>query len=176
MPGDMLYEIWLGLKRFWALRWIIKGPTLAFLAFVVLVIIVFATWSEAEFTAEEKVLVERLTPILDTLVMQQDDLYKLVGNYEPCHGGGPRDLDFTYEEHGDAANVKGIKLEESSDGHQGAKSLYCEAHSDAFVSSIVDLPQDKEELLGQECHLSRPRRRATGGPREARGGHLGYPG
>jgi hypothetical protein len=147
MPGDMLYEIWLGLKRFWALRWIIKGPTLAFLVFVVLVIIVFATWSEAEFTAEEKVLVERLTPILDTLVIQQDDLYKLVGNYEDCQGSGDYYLDFTYKEHGDAANVKGVKLKESSDGYQGAKSLYCEAHSDAFVSSIVELPQDKEELL-----------------------------
>jgi len=39
MPSDMLREVWLGLKRFWALRWIIKGPILAFLAFVVLVII-----------------------------------------------------------------------------------------------------------------------------------------
>ena len=39
MPSDMLREMWLGLKRFWALRWIIKGSILAFLAFVVLVII-----------------------------------------------------------------------------------------------------------------------------------------
>jgi hypothetical protein len=93
------------------------------------------------------VLVEGLTPILDTLVMQQDDLYKLVGNYEPCQGSGDYYLDFTYKEHGDAANIKGIKLEKSSDGHQGAESLYCEAHSDAFVSSMVELPQDKEELL-----------------------------
>jgi hypothetical protein len=35
----MLHEMLLGLKRFWSLRWIIKGPILAFLAFVVLVII-----------------------------------------------------------------------------------------------------------------------------------------
>ena len=32
MPSDMLREMRLGVQRFWALRWLIKGPILAFLA------------------------------------------------------------------------------------------------------------------------------------------------
>ena len=39
MPSDMLREMWLGLKRFWGLRWIIKGPILAVLALGILGVI-----------------------------------------------------------------------------------------------------------------------------------------
>ena len=42
MPRDMLREMWLGLKRFWGLRWFVKGPILAGLAGLIVVVLVFA--------------------------------------------------------------------------------------------------------------------------------------
>lgn len=44
----MFREMWLGLKRFWGLRWLIKVPILAGLGFVILVIVVAIVGGEEE--------------------------------------------------------------------------------------------------------------------------------
>src|SRR3990172_10329605 len=55
MPQDMLREMWLGLKRFWGLRWVIKVPVLlGVVGLVVLVALaVFALQSEGLSEAEQ---------------------------------------------------------------------------------------------------------------------------
>jgi len=59
MPGDMLREMWLGLKRFWALRWIIKGPILPVIAFFVLVMVAGAIGGGEEQKEQEQAAVVR---------------------------------------------------------------------------------------------------------------------
>jgi len=48
MPSDMLREVWLGLKRFWALGGIIKVPILAAIAFLAVAIIAGAVGGDDE--------------------------------------------------------------------------------------------------------------------------------
>ena len=100
---------------------------------------------EAEFTAEEKAILERLEPILDTLVLQQEDLSTLPGHFEPCEGGDPYDLLFGSQ--GDSPDVEHIEVSRSSYDAPIAYSSFCDADSGGYVSSLVALPYDKEHLL-----------------------------
>ena len=99
---------------------------------------------EAEFTAEEKAILERLEPILDTLVLQQEDLSPLPGHFEPCEGGDPYQLQYGSE--GDSPDVEHIQVDRQSYEAPISYSSFCDAESGAYVSSLVALPYDKGHL------------------------------
>jgi len=99
---------------------------------------------EADFTAEEKAMLERLEPLLDTLVLQQEDLSSLPGHFEPCEGGEPYALQ--YGSDGASPDVEDIQVVEPSEA-PASYSDFCDADGRAFVSSIVALPKDKGHLL-----------------------------
>jgi len=51
MPNEMFHEMWLGLQRFWALNWIVKGSIMAgVVAAIVLIAIAAATGGSKEST------------------------------------------------------------------------------------------------------------------------------
>lgn len=60
MPSDMLREIRLGLKRFWGLRWLIKGPILAGLALLIMVIVAAAVGGSS--SQKKETAVQNLSP------------------------------------------------------------------------------------------------------------------
>ena len=91
-------------------------------------------------------MLERLEPVLDTLVLQQEDLSRLPGHYEPCQGGEADSLTFEY-----SGDVESLEIEEVGHGeaYDGPidYSSFCDDDSGAFASSLVALPRDKELLL-----------------------------
>jgi hypothetical protein len=104
-------------------------------------------WPEADFTAEEKTLLDRLSPMLETLVLQEEDLSFLSGYYEACEGGMPYGLRYDYDpESGEVEDVQGI---ESDDRmlDEFDSSAFCNWGGRAFVSSIAVLPDSKETLI-----------------------------
>jgi hypothetical protein len=103
-------------------------------------------WPEAEFTAQEKAMLERLEPILDTLVLHEEDLSSLSGDYEVCEGGEGYSLQYKYRSEGGSVEVEDVRRAERSD-HPLADSLFCDFDSGAGVSSAVELPDSKEHLL-----------------------------
>ena len=88
-------------------------------------------------------MLEALAPVLDTLVLQQEDLSPLPGHFEPCEGGDPYGLQFGSQ--GDSPDVEDIQVVRSYDAPVSYSS-FCDADSGAFVSSTVALPYDKEHL------------------------------
>jgi len=103
-------------------------------------------WPQAEFTAQEEAMLEKLPPILDTLVLHEEDLSSLSGDYEVCGGSGPYGLKFSYRSEGSSVEVEDVEPTEPS-GQPSATSLFCDFGSTAWVSSLVDLPDSKEHLL-----------------------------
>jgi hypothetical protein len=101
--------------------------------------------SEAEFTPEEEAMLERLEPILDTLVLQQEDLSSLPSHFEPCEGGGHYALQ--YGSQGDSPDVEHIDVDRQPYDVPISYSSFCDADSGAYVSSVVALPYDKDHLL-----------------------------
>jgi len=61
---DMLHQMWLGLKNFWGLRWLIKGPILAVLAlFLVAIVAGVAGGGEKKEEKEAGAVVGNTTPV-----------------------------------------------------------------------------------------------------------------
>jgi hypothetical protein len=103
-------------------------------------------WPQAEFTAQEEAMLEKLPPILDTLVLHEEDLSSLSGDYEVCEGGAGYSVQYKYRSEGGSVEVEDVRRAERSD-HPLADSLFCDFGSGAWVSSLVDLPESKEHLL-----------------------------
>lgn len=99
---------------------------------------------EADFTADEEAMLERLEPILDTLVLQQEDLSLLAGHFQPCEGGELYQLQ--YGSDADSPDVEHIHVDREAYEAPIAYSSFCDAGSGAYVSSVVSLPYDKEHL------------------------------
>lgn len=100
--------------------------------------------SEAGFTGEEKAMLERLEPVLDTLVLQPEDLSHLPGHFEPCDVSEPYQLH--YGSSGDSPDVEHIEVDRESYEAPIGYSSFCDADSGAFVYSYVALPYDKDHL------------------------------
>ena len=103
-------------------------------------------WPEAQFTAQEKRMVEVLAPVLDTLVLQQGDLASLSSHFEPCQGGESSGLTFESSGEGQLLEVEDVRRGDPYDGPIDYSS-FCDNDSGAFASSYAALPHDKETLL-----------------------------
>jgi len=91
-------------------------------------------------------MLQRTEPVLDTLVLQQEDLSPLSGHYEPCQGGEADSLTFEYSGEGESLEIEDVGRGEAYDGPIDYSS-FCDDDSGAFASSLVALPRDKELLL-----------------------------
>jgi hypothetical protein len=100
---------------------------------------------EAEFTAEEKAMLEKLEPLLESLVLRQEDLSSLPGHFEPCEGDDPYQL--RYGSDGDSPDVEHIEVDRQSYEAPIGYSSFCDAETGSYVASLVALPYDKEHLL-----------------------------
>lgn len=126
------------------MKWHILALTLIAVVGVAFAAILIAAQQGAEFTAQEKAMLERLEPVLDTLVLHEEDLSSLSGDYEVCEGGEPYSIQYDYERN--SADVEDVRRVESDD-HPTHDSAFCDFDSGAFVSSTVALPESKEHLL-----------------------------
>jgi hypothetical protein len=115
------------------------------------VVIVFVMGSlqgspKDEFTAEEEAIIEALSPLLDTLVLQQEDLSSLAGRYEECDDYGLAGVEFRYRTEDSSVNVEDVLPAEAGLGPV-RDSVFCDYDSGAFISSIVSLPANKEHFV-----------------------------
>jgi hypothetical protein len=127
-------------------KWHILLLTLTALAGVVVAAALLAARQGAEFTAEEKRMLEGLAPILDTLAVQEEDLSSLPGNYEVCEGSGVYVLQYSLRSEDGSSEVEHVTRREADD-HAFAYSALCDYWTGAYVSSIIELPDSKEDLL-----------------------------
>jgi len=92
-------------------------------------------------------MLDRLAPMLDTLVLQEDDLSSLSGHYEACEGSMDYVLDFDYKpEAGEVEDVQSVEPDDSM-LDESDPSLFCNWDERTFVSSIAVLPDGKETLI-----------------------------
>ena len=128
------------------MKWHILALTLIAVVGVVFAAALVAWRGGAEFTAQEEAMLEKLPPILDTLVLHEEDLSSLSGDYEVCGGSGPYGLNYGYRSQDGSAEVEEVEAVEASGSPYGS-SLFCDFESGAFVSSLVELPETKDLLL-----------------------------
>lgn len=102
------------------------------------------------FSGDEEAMMSKLRPILDTLLLTEEDLSSL-GEYVSCPGARVyRTVYYDYRSQEGSLEVDSIR-EGPSEPDPGAAahslSSFCEYETGGVVSPLLTLPRDKEDLL-----------------------------
>jgi hypothetical protein len=111
-------------------------------------------WPQSGLTAEERAMMEALAPALDSLVLQQEDLSSLSGEWEACESE-PYTVSFQFRADEGYTELEGVEFVDDSSDNPEAGASFCGPTTGAYASSLVSLPVDNPEVVGRKLGLSK---------------------
>ena len=100
-----------------------------------------------EFSGDEEAIVTKLEPVLDTLLLTEEDASSL-GYYVSCPEARVYETNyFDYRSEGDSLEVEDLREGEPDESVVHAMSPVCDYETGSLIDPLVALFRDKEQLL-----------------------------